>query len=735
MRYYCILFILFEVFILNAQADSPKYEGEFVLNSSGNELKIAAMNCESLDSVFTFKKFELGVNLPDSILNRVNSFLLNPVRPYPNKINPFLEWELDVDAVFIHSASKTTKRIEGFYYRNFKRNYAKNNWDDIITNYPMRIRFSPTLSGEWTLQVNLKVKGKLISSSSIISFNVKESNSKGYVSVHPNQRNLQRNGEMIYPIGHNFFAPTEDVVYYHNAVNPELKPNETHKAASLNSWIAYYQLIENYFKSGGEYIRTIQTPASSLIEFEEKGNYFKRLNYAWEQDYLIELCEEYDGLMLFNLMLHTPIMNFGDYYFYDWDWGKYNYFGENLPSDAYPAYCYNDNPGIKEPHEMFLLENDLLYHEQRTRYYIARYGYSTSIYEFEILSEPFHLDQFWKESGSQEAFLHPESENHEVVLRALNNYHTRIANYIKDTLEHHNQLIGVNTANLAWQPDGFSIIDSSLYCKNVDIIGINPYATIPSKLIISKSEKNGNNRFDEGENSYARMIHDYYLRFNKPIIFPEGGPTEEYLSCSNYSDTGIDNQTFSMLGVAGHSMWNGFREEEIKLWASSFETSLNIQKLMVPVLSNSNGAWIQGRQKAKNERRDEIASKETNYYISEDQNSAVGYVRNLTYNFYTQRTDDKCSTDEFEKETNNLAIPTDIQWDHSNRKNRLKVEGLSSKTIFIIEWYDRNELIEKSSFKSNRRGSWVLEFPELSITKETNQRPLVWFKIRVMEPK
>lgn len=694
-----------------------------------NILKVSILNDGSTNEIAKFNKLELGVELPESTLKAVNAFLNKEKVPGNQKLNPFLEWQLDVEAHFTHEASGEKQRVEGFYYADYTINQKTNDWDFKKTNYPMRIRFAPTKSGKWNCEVTLKVRQTLLNKSENISFNVVESNSKGFVSVHSNKRNLQRAGEIIFPVGNNFCAPDDEVVAYHNLKNPELEPDKLNKAATPNSWQIYLDRVEDYYKQGGKYIRTIQTPWSNAIEFEEKGNYFNRLHYAWEQDRLIELSEKYDGLILFNFMMQEAFMNFGDYYFYDWDWDHYNYFKEWDKNDRYPVYGYNDRPGKKQPHEMFLIEDDLKHHEQRTRYYVARYGYSTSIYEFEILSEPYHLDQFWSETNSQEPYLFPDHPLHKEVVRALNNYQNRISKYIKVDLDHKNQLVGINTTGPAWRPDGFIVLDSSLYSPHVDIIGMNPYSSAPNRYIISKSQKKGNNGFDDGENSYAKMINDYFVLFNKPIIISEGGPSENFLVCSDYSDIMIDNQSIQMMGFAGYHLWNGFRPHEIKLWTSILSSLKLSQNYLIPVFSQGDGKWVQGRQKSKLNRSDDTAIKETQYYIASNQSKAVGYVRNLTENYFTSKIDSVCNDPYYVP--NNMAFKSKVnfKWTDGSKKDRLSIEGLQRKESYTVTWLSNGKEISKSTFKSSRKGTWILEYPDLIVTDPTKALPIVWFSI------
>lgn len=707
-------------------------DAALILPKNSGGLDVAIMNYSELNKVEQLKRFEIGMQFPDSILKRINDFLIHNRTLNDGGLNPFLEWSVDLQATFIHEKSGTIETIDGFYYRNFQRNSETKDWDNVPTNYPMRIRFAPKLTGEWNCFLTLKINEKDITKSLLFDFNVIHSDCKGYVLVHPNKKNLERNGQMIYPVGQNFPAPEDGVMKYHDQSEPQLPADKTHKAANVENWSDYLKMVESYFTQGGKYIRTIQTPWSSLLEFEKKGNYYDRLHYAWEQDNLIETCEKHDALILFNLLAQEPFMKFGDYYFYDWDWDKYNYYGDLHTNNPYPAYCYNDNFGIKQAHEMFLLEEDLKFHEQRTRYYIARYGYSTSIYAFELLSEPYHLDQFWQETTSVEPYLDVDHPDHSIVLDALNNYQNRMSDYIKNTLNT-NQLIGINTPVDAWRPYGVRIVDSALNSPNVDIIGTNYYSIHPTKLIVTKNNKTDNNEFSEGENSFAKMIHYYQSTYGKPVIMSEGGPSEEILQCSNYADFPIDMKAFLMTGVAGYYAWNGFRSTEVNLWKSTLSVVKDIPTYLLPILNEINGDWVQGRQTYSIHRKDASPAIELQYYVSQDGIKATGYLRNRTYNFNTKRINENCTLPGYEKGDESHYFPlnqlTNISFEELSRRNQPNVEGLKQKKTYTIQWVNDNVLLERKQIKTNRNGTLILEFPTLTVTNSKTVLPIVWFTL------
>ncbi len=72
----------------------------------------------------------MGVQLPNAIQVRVDNFLQERDVRQAEKINPFLEWELDVEAVFTHKATGTVKQVDGFFYREYERDPSRNSWKE-----------------------------------------------------------------------------------------------------------------------------------------------------------------------------------------------------------------------------------------------------------------------------------------------------------------------------------------------------------------------------------------------------------------------------------------------------------------------------------------------------------------------------------------------------------------------------------------------------------------------------
>jgi len=696
-----------------------------------NKLQPQVLNYTNTNEVLLNKKLEFGLAIPQNFQDQIVNFLKKVETE--EKLNPFLEWEVDVQFSFIHIESGFVQPVDAFYFVDYERNVRKNDWIEVATKQPFRARFCPTKTGEWMYTVALKVKGKEVLSSDKMKFTVIPSDAHGFTTLHPNQRNIQVDDKIVLPIGHNFVSPVNGVDSY------TVSPNKTNKAASVQDWLAYHKDIKEYHQLGGHYFRFVQTAWSSLIEFEEKGNYYNRLHYAWEQDKLLEYCEQ-NGMMLnFNFLFQEPMMNFGQYYSAIWDFSHYEIqpdqtykYNEN---DPYLPYCYNDSVG-KQPHEMFLDDEDLKFHEQRMRYYISRYGYSTSIMMFEFLSESWHLDQYYP--GPSYEML--SDEQGELVRKALLTYNDRMSEFIKVNMQHKDHLIGLHAFDntIHWQnPVASKILDPSAQLKNIDVVGYSTYKNEPFRLIITRDGRG--TQLSEGENSFYQKNVDFWAAYGKPVMHFEQGSVSDAIGAneaSNFTPHNIDVRTVGFTGCSGLFAWEGMFQDEKRDTRIAWPGTVLAEKWMnnpkvIEVLQNSNGTWSQGRQAEKHSRRIKKATKETEYYVAGDMKSAAGFVLNRTYNSYTMST-----TSEMKSLQQRPMEPFDTLTTINYEDGRpLYVSNLLPKMNYTITWYDWNtmESLGTQTLKATRKGEFVLEFPELTLDPEKLMRPMVWYTLTISE--
>lgn len=701
---------------------------------------VAVMNYTNLDGIAKLKKFELGVQIPLDVLTKINNFLAKADVLPKDKLNPFVDWDVDMDATFTHTADGFTKTIDGFYYREYEQNSDATDWTPIATSYPFRVRFSPPQTGEWSCSIIIKVKGLVAYSSASFTFNVIDIGAHGYAKVHGNHRNIELDGRIIFPVGQNFPYPDMGLI------DPAF--NATNKAAPPSAWNLYHQDLHDYQEQGGKYIRISQGAPSSLIEFEEKGNYYNRLHYAWETDKYIQYCDDHDMLINFNMLFQEPLMQYGQYDNWKWDFSNYRwswnemdfYFDYPPNSDHFPTYCYNDSPGIENgelPHNMFLDEDDLKYHEQRTRYYIARYGYSTSVMQFELLSESWHLDEFYRPdnvniNGYSNSFEYMNTPEGDIVRQALLNYNTRISNYIKNVLGHGEHLIGLHAYdNSIFGYDPSYLQDQSCGLSTIDVIGLSTYHIEPNRLFLSGDGGLGSDEMDSGENSYYHKALFFHSSFNKPFMHFEQGSigTIGYNECTNYDVHRMDTRTIGFTGCAGFFPWEGYYTHGISnghygelAWPYTIQGQnwMNNDEV-INVLSEDQGSWYQGRQKGKIMSGDHKDVKEVEYYLDQSKNNGVGFILNRTRNYYTHNVN-SCSVS---SPGSDLDALSNFAW--GDGPDPLFVKGLDYNSNYLVTYYDMNGYqVDQDCYGSGIDTKVKLKHPVLHGGDNT---ALLWFTI------
>lgn len=731
---------------------------------------IALLNYSNIKSIDKLKKVEFGINLEGEIKERIQLFLAGekdsnyPLNPFiSDDMNPNTS-ELSIHATFIHTPSQTYKERDFFYYHDYQQ--INNNWSDKINeknNYLMRVRFAPSLSGEWKATIKLYLDGDTIILPDF-TFNVNDNNRSGFVKIHENKRNLELDGKVIFPIGHVFPGP------YNRAKGGQipwgdLPNNDPSKNTTVGDWNQFIGDIKNYINQGGKSFKLIQTSYGSLIEFEELGNYQKRMHYAWEQDKILDLCEENNVHINFNLLFQDVIMGYGQngnpkpdsegggYWGDPWDYGNYNPDRSININDHYPTYCYFEPKTL--PSHQFLDSVLLNFHKQRTRYYVARYGYSPQIYTWELMSEPFHMDDF---SGGK--IIHPETgeligdepannfshPGHQISIDAINTYHNTISDYIKKELKDTDHLITLDQTIVDENPKIFPY--KCAFNPSIDIIGYNYYSEKSDKLIERKDDKNGKNNIEieEDERSMFKLFYDKFLQFEKPIILSESGhgaTSTMNINCIGTSGNAIDAMTLIFTGIAGNHPWEGYQYgnynqfDERLLWPRTIasENFMN-STAVIKTLGNTSGNWSQGRQIEKVYSSNEEFPKELQYYLSEDKTMSVGYIRNRSYNIYTMRINENCTLSE---NRDGFDSPIDefypFAFDQGSIKsiyNRyIYVSGLEKKSSYEITWYEfknGEDIILKQISKTDGKSRLKLEYPELKL--ENPQRPILWFTIK-----
>ena len=345
-------------------------------------------------------KFELGIKLPAEINSLVDDYINLTDHPYDPEdysgLNPFNPDDISVEVTF-YPPTGDPKIIYGFFYNDYNYNIDASNWVSKPTDYHWRVRFAPDQEGTWTYDIKVIFSNNPslddIENPGCPAFVCVASDNPGYLmqnDSNPGYLRFSKEDKQFFGTGVNIaWANThyedQGIIGVYNVIPPSrfIEHRDLFRTLANNG-------------SGGNLARLVFTPFDYDIEWEEVGYYnsliaqeivsydgsesvtfgtIERLALAWEIDSLITLCEN-DSLYL--ILCHQLHVNFA----YDPD---------PINPLHYP-YLWTTNPynvidNVDDVEDFLTNTTAIELYENKLRYMISRWGYSTSILGHELLSE------------------------------------------------------------------------------------------------------------------------------------------------------------------------------------------------------------------------------------------------------------------------------------------------------------------------------------------------------------
>jgi hypothetical protein len=575
----------------------------------------------------------LGVKLPPLIQGLVDNFVEHNQGP---KINPFLEEEIKITASFRHVTTGQVANIDAFYNREFDEYMnpiptsgpvqgdqlynALGGYTYVPTEYDFLVRFAPPKNGLWNAKITIITPNQTIESATF-SFNVIESGNPGYMAVSPNGRYLYHNSKTFMPVGSNALWPETSY-----KVDPTLwnywRTQEgycTDTKVLPRVYDVYRERLNQMVDNGANYVRTIMSPVSTDIEWATCGDYTQRLFMAQEMDQILELAEQRNFFIQWNTQVHYALETPGSYA-YAWD-------GKMFDGDD---YGYSKLSGVTDKLGFYTDPEAKKFYKQRLRYILSRWGYSTQISIFELLSEINH---------SRMKEYHTNTEE-------VHAWMSEMGQYIKSQYNGQVHLLtGSFTGAENW------LTSHPYYTDDFDVWGINMYdhmePSFGSHLIKNVSQillnRQSYQSFDRAGNPIKPLIlselgigDDLYTTVNEPLP----GNCED-----NVTELRRQMWQGPFSGAAGCLEWS------VWYYPQLYPEFNRIKQFLNEVNFEDDYTWRPGSSKYfnvngrnhydYNENAVDLMDNEKEYradmlyLVSEDQTRIAGVVTNKTFNHYT----------------------------------------------------------------------------------------------------
>lgn len=435
---------------------------------------------------------------------------------YPNPYtNPYDPDDIDIEVTFKHESGQTFKTW-GFYYRGFEYDNdgstsmedLPESWEPVTNDFGWRVRFAPPLTGNYTSCIKITTYRNtahetVYENCNNTPFNVITSDNPGYLKFNAGSKymSFSETGETYLPVGYNIIGDND--------------------ANKYTNYPSEYYFNKNYLENligKGNNAKVTNGP-NYWVEFDEPLNYDYHQIHMWELDKVMNVAEENNIYVILTLFFHeeywsgdenlfSPPQSVGDRLASDGSNQTRDFFGEHpykkdcqigdnvvisaggIIDDTYPLSDFFGNNNSKK-----LVQN-------RLRYTIARWGYSTHLNAYDLFGEIDNviLKQTIDTAGNMERKYELAEPNIHV---AILDWVEIMAGYLK--LIDPNHLVNVNKfsyTNLPATP-GTDVFDA----PSLDYVTYNDYGS-----------KRNHNLTDRADHVQLNLTE-----YSKPVAIEEMG--------------------------------------------------------------------------------------------------------------------------------------------------------------------------------------------------------------------
>ena len=364
--------------------------------------------------------------------------------------NPFDPAVVDVKGIFTAPDNSVSTTL-GFWYQAFSSAGGVNALETYTSAGTPRwmLRFAPTQSGSYSCQLQVTaVTGTSVSTS--LHFTVTSSAQAGFIRLHPNNKKYYSfdRGGLYYPSGHDWAGsspgtrPSYDGVTAAHYYHPRLAANKV-------NWFRYWM--------ADAYHNALEWTGSG---YSGVGKY--ALDRAWRVDKVIDSAEANNLKVQYTMIDFRHVSDWADIY---WPQSPYNAInGGPVPADRPQDFFSNTTA-----RELF---------KRQLRYVVARWGYSTDIFAWELFNEvEYSCDSL------QNVFTNSTIKNNVI------DWHREMAEYLKAIDP--NQHLVTTSSDDPWYPNvgylSYSLFSNLWLIPQIDIIQTHIYTFNIENDIVQQS--------------------------------------------------------------------------------------------------------------------------------------------------------------------------------------------------------------------------------------------------------
>ena len=286
--------------------------------------------------------------------------------------NPFDPECVRVDGIFT-SPDGTTSTVPAFFYQPFERRMKKGR--ETLTQSGMskwKIRFSPAAPGSYSFRIEVRDTSETFSSDTA-SFTCIPGMSKGFIRTSDSGYFRFDNGDFFYPIGMNIRSPAD-------SRQPYSYPFTQYKGMGTYAYDIYFRKME---QNRMNWCRIWLCSWWCGLEWRDDWASYGGIGYfnmknAWRFDHILSSAEER------GIFLQVDTMNHGQLSIkIDREW-QHNPYNRTLGGF------------LSKPEDYFTDTRARKLHRNKLRYIVARWGYSTHILSWMLLTEVEFTGEYFR---------------------------------------------------------------------------------------------------------------------------------------------------------------------------------------------------------------------------------------------------------------------------------------------------------------------------------------------------